>query len=108
VQLSWLSCIAVTLPNAFNCSLAITLGDEGITAEFFGMRWKKINWNQVRRVENFTTQVYDGVMWKAVSVVKIVAGGGRIIVRQSISNFLEFSQLISRYCEQYGILVLNK
>lgn len=105
---SWLACIAATLSNAFHCSLSITLNDEGITARLFCVRWKKLSWKQVKRVEKVTVQESDGMVWKAVSVVKIVSGGGRIVVRQSISNFLEFSQLISWYCERHGILALSK
>jgi hypothetical protein len=104
----WFACIAATLPNAFHCSLSITLSDEGITTRLFCIRWKTISWKQVKRVEKVTVQESDGIVWKAVSVVKIVSGGSRIIVQQSISNFLEFSQLISWYCERHGILVLSK
>jgi hypothetical protein len=104
----WLVCIAATLPNAFDCSLSITVSEEGIAATFFGMRWRKISWKQVKRLEKITVQESDGIVWKAVSLIRIVSSGRPIVVRQSISNFLEFSQLISWYCEQFRIPVTNK
>jgi hypothetical protein len=104
----WLLTVAVTLPNAITHSLIISADDERIVVMLFGFRWRCFSWYDVRQIEQYIIKEYDGVAWNAVSAIKFVSSKGRLSVRQTISGFQEFLQIVVLQSKKYGFPIVKK
>ena len=104
----WGLVVAVHLPNAITFSLVIDLDDDRITATLYGFHWQSLQWREVERVETFTIQDYDGIVWHKVRAIRLLSRIGRIKVREPISEFAQFVDRIVSRGKALGIPIVTK
>jgi hypothetical protein len=99
----WILSTLATLRYFVIYSLVIVITEKHIAALICGHQMRCFPWRNVERIEKRIVQEYDGMKWQKIGVIKIQMGKQCLVIRETIVNFGQMTQLIWEYSEQHRI-----